>query len=139
MQPADLDRLAAALAAWCRGPSFVLLEGLVYYLSHPVLDRLFAMLAAVQQPGSIVAFEYWPTDAARYAVYRRLVEYLASRFGRTDHTFLLLDAADVRAVPGYAVAETSDVAAEERAHATTRVLQGVDDRLPIEFVVLQRR
>src|SRR5262245_47458629 len=127
MRAADLDRLETALATWCRGPSFVLLEGLVYYLSRPVLDRLFDMLARAQQPGSGVAFEYWPTDADRYAVYRRLADWLARRFGRRDHRFLLLDAADVRSTAGYEVAETSDIAAEERAHATTRVLQDMSD------------
>jgi O-methyltransferase involved in polyketide biosynthesis len=138
MQPADLDRLATALDGWCAGPSFVLMEGLVYYLSRPVLDRLFTMLAHAQRPGSLVAFEYWPTDAERYGVYRRLEAYLARRFGRAAHGYTLLEPADVRAVAGYTVAETSDIAAEERLHATTRVLQGVDDRLPIHFVVLRR-
>jgi O-methyltransferase involved in polyketide biosynthesis len=138
MQPVDLDALATALVDWCAGPSFVLMEGLVYYLARPALDRLFAMLARAQQPGSVVAFEYWPTDADRYGVYRRLETYLARRFGRTAHGYTLLDAADVRAIAGYDVAETSDIAAEERAHAPTRVLQGIDDRLPIEFVVLRR-
>ncbi len=138
MRPADLDALATALVGWCAGPSFVLMEGLVYYLSRDVLDRLFAMLARAQQPGSLVAFEYWPTDAERYGVYRRLETYLARRFGRASHGYTLLDAATVRAITGYEVAETSDVAAEERAHAATRVLQGIDDRLPIEFAVLRR-
>ncbi len=138
MRPDDLARLATALRAWCAGPSFVLMEGLVYYLTRDVLAQVFAMLAAAQQPGSIVAFEYWPTDAARYAVYRRLGEYLARRFGRPDREYTLLDAAAVRAIAGYTVVATSDVAAEERAHATTRVLQGLDERLPIEFVVLRR-
>lgn len=138
MQPADLDRLATALAGWCAGPSFVLMEGLVYYLSRAVLSRLFATLARVQQPGSLLAFEYWPTDAERYGVYRRLEAYLARRFGRATQGYTLLDATDVRAIAGYDVVETSDVAAEERAHATTRVLQGIDDRLPIELVVLRR-
>jgi O-methyltransferase involved in polyketide biosynthesis len=138
MQSADLDRLAPALDGWCAGPSFVLMEGLVYYLSRAVLDRLLAMLAHAQRPGSLLAFEYWPTDAARYGVYRKLETYLARRFGRTDHGYTLLDPADVRAIPGYAVVETSDVAVEERQHAATRVLQGIDDRLPIEFVVLRR-
>lgn len=138
MRPADLDHLATALDGWCADPSFVLMEGLVYYLSRPVLDRLFSMLAHAQQPGSLVAFEYWPTDAARYGVYRRLEAYLARQFGRATHGYTLLDPAAVGAVAGYAVAETSDIAAEERLHASTRVLQGIDDRLPIQFVVLRR-
>jgi O-methyltransferase involved in polyketide biosynthesis len=138
MQTADLDRLAVALDGWCDGPSFALMEGLVYYLSRTVLDRLFAMLARAQRPGSMVAFEYWPADADRYAVYRRLETYLARRFGRAARGYTLLDPADVRSIAGYDVVETSDVAAEERLHASTRVLQGVDDRLPIQFVVLRR-
>jgi O-methyltransferase involved in polyketide biosynthesis len=57
----DRERIGSLLAAESNGArSFVLLEGISYYLAPQVLDSLLAALARVQPAGSVLALDYWP-------------------------------------------------------------------------------
>lgn len=136
---ADRGRLSAALQAWCGArPSFVMMEGLTYYLSRPVFEDLLSIVADAQAPGSRLAFEYWTPDAETYPVFVRLKQYLAKSFG-VQHRYQLLDAAFVENVAGYDLQESSDIDAQELLYSDSRAMQDKNNRLPIRFAVLARR
>lgn len=127
-----------ALADWTAGrPTFVIMEGITYYLPKERLDALLAHFAARLAPGSLVAFEHWTPDAANWPVFVRLSDYLARRFG-WNVTYTLLDDAYASAVPGLDVVEAMDMAEAEGRWSDTRVLQERDQRLPIFFKVLRK-
>ncbi|NDY56758.1 hypothetical protein G3N56_08375 [Desulfovibrio sulfodismutans] len=140
-RPDDVEALGRALPGWAGRegtPAMVIMEGITYYLARPVLDRLFALFAAHLPADSLVAFERWPTDAADYPVFVRLENYLTARFGWASHGYTLLDAADVAAIPGFAVQESMDMAQAERIWSGTGLLADRSQRLPIFFTVLRK-
>lgn len=136
---ADLQALGRAMPGWiAERPTFVMMEGITYYLPRPVLDRLFALYAARLPAGSLVAFEHWPPDAAAYPVFQRLNAYLKDRFGWTAPAYNLFDQDYVAGIPGFEVVETTDIATAERRWSPGRVLQDKASRLPIFFCVLRK-
>jgi O-methyltransferase involved in polyketide biosynthesis len=135
----DQERVNQALGRWCKNhTSFILMEGLTYYLSRPVLQRVFESFRRYQSPDSVVAFEYWTPDAGAYPVFVRLTEYLARNFGQTRPDYTLLDVSFVRSIVGYELRANTDIAEQEIAYSATRVLQDPKHRLPIHFAVLRR-
>jgi O-methyltransferase involved in polyketide biosynthesis len=136
---ADRERLSQSLETWWGGPSFVMMEGLTYYLSPQVLSDLLRRIAERQTRGSVLAFEYWTPDADDYPVYRRLESYLAEGFGEKGQHYQLLDSQFLHGIAGYDVVETSDIAAQEALYSDTRSLQDRNNRLPIHFAVLRKR
>lgn len=137
-RPDDVAALGSALPGWTAGrPTFVVMEGITYYLPKDSLDGLFAHFSAHLAPGSLVAFEHWPPDAATWPVFARLEQYLTRRFG-WNVTYTLFDDAYVNALPGFEVMEATDMAAAELRWSDTRVLQDRGARLPIFFKVLRK-
>jgi O-methyltransferase involved in polyketide biosynthesis len=135
----DQERVNQALGRWCQNhTSFVLMEGLTYYLSRPVLQRLFDSFRRYQTPDSVLAFEYWTLDAGAYPVFVRLTEHVARNFGRSRPDYTLLDASFISSIVGYELRESTDVAEQEIAYSATRFLQDPTNRLPIHFALLRR-
>ena len=117
--PDDWTRLELALAAAADGrPSFILMEGLTYYLDPASLNRIFDIILEHQSIGSRVAFDYWPPELAPTPVFNRLRHFFETRLEHAPRDYNLLDEGYVRSRPGYTVAEHSNVVAEE-----TRVLK----------------
>jgi O-methyltransferase involved in polyketide biosynthesis len=136
---ADRRSLSQALKQWYgQRPSFLMMEGLTYYLAPSVLQELLNIIAAAQVPGSQLAFEYWTPDAADYPVFCRLEQYLAKGFAARTQHYELLDHDFVSAIPGYHLVESSDIAAQELLHSDTRDLQDKNNRLPVHFAVLRK-
>ena len=136
---ADQKRLEEALVLSCQGQtSFILMEGLTYYLSAAILQKLLGMFRRYQTPGSLLAFEYWTPDADTYPVFVRLKDYLARYFGQTRPDYNLFDEALVSSIPDYKVQESANIAEQEIAYSSTRLLQDRNNRLPIQFAVLSR-
>lgn len=135
----DRDRLARTLLGWCQDRlSFVMMEGLTYYLPAPVLQHLLQIIGKGQSAGSQLAFEYWTPDAEDYPVFCRLKQYLSQGFAVKRQAYELLDLSFVRSIPGYELQESSDIAAQELLYSNTRVLQERNNRLPIHFAVLNK-
>lgn len=138
-QAAGVEAVGRALPGWIAArPTFVVMEGITYYLPRPVLDRLFALYAAHLPAGSLVVFEHWPPDAATYPVFTRLNAYLKNRFDWTAPAYDLFDGDYLAGLAGFEVVETADIAAAERRWSTGRVLQDRSFRLPILFCVLRK-
>lgn len=118
--------------------SFVMMEGLSYYLEPPKFAALVCTLAELQSPGSLLAFETWTPDASEYPVYNRLLEYLEKDFGQKDVRYNLMGREEVAALPGYGIARDEDIEAVERRFAEEKRIQSKDSHLPIHFWVLSR-
>jgi O-methyltransferase involved in polyketide biosynthesis len=135
----DLARLEGVLCEQIgKRPSFCLLEGLTYYLGLGALRRLLALCTRLQQPGSLLACDYWLPDYAQNPVYRRFVRFSAKRFGRGKQRLNLLAEDFIRRLPGYGVVEQTTIQNLARRQGQTVLLQ--DDRmiLPESYAVLRR-
>jgi O-methyltransferase involved in polyketide biosynthesis len=122
-----------------QAPSFVMMEGLTYYLNKEVLNDIFALLGEVQKSGSIVAFDYWQPDAMAYPAMVKLKKYLDDKFGGSGEDWNLFDEQYINAKKNYITLETTNIAALERQYSETRLLQGQDHKIPAHYAVLQRR
>jgi O-methyltransferase involved in polyketide biosynthesis len=136
---ADLQRLRAELAARLAAtPSFILMEGLTYYLSREGLDRILDMCAAVQGNGSVAAFDFWTPDTSTHPTFSRFRAFFEDRFGHAATRYNLFDIDFVRSIRGYTLVAHADVQTLEGEYAGTSVLARYDEILPEHYVLLKR-
>jgi O-methyltransferase involved in polyketide biosynthesis len=111
---ADRARLRRTLARELGGrPSFVLLEGVSYYLPRAALDDLLDAVRGAQAPGSRLAFDYWGPDAEDHPVLRAMGRFYAARLGWHGGAYSLLETAEVASLAGYRPVRLTDAVAHE--------------------------
>lgn len=119
-------------------PTFILLEGLSYYLNFPVLDALFEVFREGQRPGSQVALDFWMPNLLQHPVFLRLKAFFTKRFGFAAQSYCLLDQHWISAIEGYRILELSNAAHSEAIYAASSVLDNESAILPENYVVLER-
>jgi O-methyltransferase involved in polyketide biosynthesis len=138
-EPEALTRLRRELTPRLRGrASFLMTEGLVYYLEPPVLARLWSLFAELQTEGSFYALDFWSPLIARHPVLLRFGTFCRERFGyqRDHYTFLMPD--DVGRIAGYRLAVLTDIQKLEKQVLQTEILADYERILPENYAVLQR-
>lgn len=135
-EPAALERSLKRLVG--SRPGFATLEGITYYLAPRALSRVFAVLRRVLRAGSRVALDYWAPDSMTYPVMVRLKRHFDQEFGASHTGWHFYGREFFRGLPGYAWAESKDIAGLERAYSRTRRFQGRDAKIPVRFGVLER-
>jgi O-methyltransferase involved in polyketide biosynthesis len=129
-------RLTSSLAD---APSFLLLEGITYYLNEAVLHALFEMCAAIQRPGSVLAFDYWDPTIAENPVFLRFKKFCSERFGHKETRYTFFDEEFIHGIPGYTSVEQTDIQRLERQYTQTALLVNSLEILPENYVVLKRK
>jgi len=119
-------------------PSFVILEGVTYYLRKDVLLDLISILGEVQTRGSVIALDYWKPDSMLYPVMIRLKGFFDRKFGDRGTGWYLYDEAVFRDIGGYTLNESTDIATLEVKYSPTRLFQGRDNKIPVYFSVLKK-
>lgn len=130
--------LAAALERFRERPLFVLMEGLSYYLTRPVLHALLAIISAAQRTSDIMALDFWRPSIARHPVYARLQDFFARRFGRAAASYCLIDTDFLAGLAAYAIVRVSDVSTEEERFAGTQRLADRTKILEESYAILRR-
>lgn len=134
----DRNRLVSLLHSELAGArSFVLMEGISYYLEPAVLESLFAAMARCQTPGSVLALDYWPAALDRHPVLIRLRSFFSKKFGFDSSRYNLFDLDRITAVPGYRLREASHAAEQERVFASTNIMQDTGTILWEQYAVLE--
>lgn len=121
-----------------RSRSFILMEGLTYYLSREELVRLLELYKSLQQEGSIVAFDFWTPDTRTHPTFARLRTFFQDRFGHAETQYNLFELDFVRSIPGYELTAHTDVQTLEGEYLGTRVLAEYDEILPEHYILLKR-
>ncbi|MEX2263592.1 MAG: class I SAM-dependent methyltransferase [Bryobacteraceae bacterium] len=138
-QAAEREQLRQMLTSELAGrPSFILLEGLTYYLSEPVLRALLESFRNLQPGGSELAFDFWRTDITRRPVFCKLQDFFVRRFGFETQAYNLFGEDFICSLGGYGVVRITDATAEERTYAGTAILSDYDKILPENYAVLRR-
>jgi O-methyltransferase involved in polyketide biosynthesis len=136
----DVKLLENYLAPLLAGtPSFILMEGLTYYLDVRVLNRLFVLFSTVQTRGSILAFDYWKPDVLGHPVFNRFRMFFGDRLGHAQSDYNLFDLDAVAAIDGYDIVETTDIQSLEKEYSQTDCLQSYEDILPEQYAVLIKK
>ena len=120
-------------------PSFILLEGITYYLKLRSLHALLSGCGAIQQPGSLLACDFWDASLAENPTFRRLTSFFSSRFGFDASRYLFLDPARFHQLAEYEVVEETDVQSLEKRFLHSEILQDSSAVIPEHYVVLRRR
>lgn len=135
----DVDRLGRELASLIAGDaSFILLEGLTYYLARADFDSLLRTVSTVQAPGSLLAFDFWTPDTADHPTFNRLRRFFSERFRLDETSYNLLTIDDIRSIAGYEPVVHTDVQELEHRYLGTNVLADYDAILPEHYVLLKR-
>jgi O-methyltransferase involved in polyketide biosynthesis len=136
---ADRKKLAAALEREVgSAPSFVLMEGLTYYLSRELFDDLVAIVRQAQPAGSILAFDFWTPESAAHQVFLRFEKFFAERFAVAEKRYNFMDRNTVASINDYKLVELRSVAGLERMFSGTRVLQDPSGILPESYAILAK-
>ncbi len=128
-------RLISALAD---APSFLLLEGITYYLDEAVLHALFEMCAAIQRSGSVLAFDYWDPTITENPVFLRFKKFCAERFGHKETHYTFCNEEFIHGIQGYTLVEQTDIQKLEKRYTDSALLKNSYEILPENYVVLQR-
>jgi O-methyltransferase involved in polyketide biosynthesis len=138
-QPNGQEQLRTLLVnTLAKRPTFILLEGLSYYLSFPVLHALFDIFREGQPPGSQVGFDYWMPDLLQHEVFLRLQKFFMKRFGFSAQSYCLFDQGWIGAIEGYRILELSDAARSEGTYAGSSVLANERAILPENYALMER-
>ena len=136
---ADLRMLTGQLGSMFDGkPSFIIMEGITYYLSVSVLDRLFEVLAETQARGSILALDFWTSTMLQHPVTRRFRKFLADRDIHGKEDYNPLDVGRLALLPGYEVVEITNIQLLERVFSNGRWLADYENILPENYAVLRK-
>jgi len=129
-----LERLGPDLA---NGPSFVLVEGLSYYLPRDALDALFSTFRTHQRPGSRLGLDAWPTSIVHDPAFQRQEAYFRDVYAMPHPAYTLLDPEDVGGIEGYRILQHTAAPEMEAADGGTR-LAGTAEALDEQLYLLER-
>ena len=119
-------------------PSFILLEGITYYLLKDSFLEILKLACRLQTPGSRLAMDFWIPEVTTNVVFNKFCDFLERRCGHPKRGYNLLAPSFFKDLDGYAVEVESDVSLHEREIATDFVLQDWENHLPENFMVLVR-
>lgn len=118
--------------------SYVLLEGVSYYLSKTALESVIGLARDAQVPGSVFAFDFWKPEIVDSAVFTRLQAFFARRFDYPPQRYNLFGLPSIEAVARYRPLLVSDVVEQERVYAGSTVLSETDEVLLESYALLER-
>ncbi len=135
-----LERLESLLGDTCGArSSFVLCEGLLYYLERSTVDALVEIVRRAQEEGSVLGLDFWPPAVADSPVFHRMEAFFEERFGIERGGYTFLDERWVESIEGYEIQGVSNVVRQERVIAGTPHLQNSAAVLLEMYAALKRR
>lgn len=102
-------RLEEELRTWLDGrPSFILIEGVVLFLTKASVVTLFEMFARLQQQGDRLGSVSFVPEIRQTAAYVRFLDFYRRNLGRSDDEYTELEDASYRRLPGYTLLQQTD-------------------------------
>ena len=127
------------LTSGVRGrPTFVLLEGISYYLSPDRWQTCLQKIANLQERGSVLAFDFWPPSAREHQVFERLRRFYQVEFDWQPADFHLIDPDSLTALDGYSGARITNALAEEAAFFGKPLPQEYDATFLEHYAIFRR-
>jgi len=118
-------------------PSFILLEGITYYLKREHLNHLLNMLSEIQTSDSIIAFDFWKPNIADHPVFKRLMRFFSDHFGFAENQYNLIDADFIQEINGYELVESTDIQELEKTYTEDNLLGDYNKIIPEYYAVLR--
>jgi len=137
--PAQISLLLTRLRTWLEGrPSFVLLEGVLFYLHLSTIESLLAGLASIQGGGDIVATTSFRPEECQKAMFQRLVSYCTIDYQQAHFSPTTLPTSFYRRQQGYVLLEHRNCFDLQRTYAPQEHLGDAEDVLEEDLYLMQR-
>ncbi|MBC6417998.1 MAG: class I SAM-dependent methyltransferase [Prochloron sp. SP5CPC1] len=120
-------------------PTFVLLEGISYYLKAELWQFYLGRIAEIQETNSVLAFDFWPPSALQHPVFQRLRSFYQDEFDWPESDFQLIDPNSLTMTSGYSNVKITHALAEEAAFFQKSLPDRYDATFLEHFAVLHRR
>ena len=119
--------------------SFVLLEGISYYLDIKSLDFIFRNCMDIQKADSILAFDFWQSQNEFHPVFKRLRNFFSERFDFHFTKYNLFNEDYIKNIKGYEIIEIKCVQELEKLYSNTDLLKNYREILPENYAILKRQ
>jgi O-methyltransferase involved in polyketide biosynthesis len=118
-------------------PSFILLEGVTYFLKKQYLNKLFNIFSEIQISNSILAFDFWKLDEADHPVLKKLMRFFSNRFDFDENQYNLIDLDYIQNIKEYELVESTYIKELEKTYTKDNFLLDYNKILPEHYVVLK--
>jgi len=137
--PDQLSGLLARLRTWLEDrPSFVLLEGVLFYLNLSTIENLLAGLASIQGGGDIVATTSFRPEECQKEMFQRLVSYCTTDYQQAHFSPTTVPTSFYRRQQGYVLLEHRNCFDLQRTYAPQEPLGAAEDVLEEDLYLLLR-
>jgi O-methyltransferase involved in polyketide biosynthesis len=135
----ECHRFEAQLRHWLDGQaSFMLMEGVVLFLTKASVLALFEMFARLQQPGDRLGSVSFVPEIRHTAAYARFLDFYRRYLGRSDTEYTELEDAFYRRLPGYTLIQQTDYLGLSQQYAPARPPLHSEEILNEHLYVLER-
>ena len=118
--------------------SFVLLEGITYFLNRHYLNQLFIILSQIQTSNSILAFDFWKTEDADNKILKKLMIFFSEHFGFDNQKYNLIDMNFIQNIKGYTLIESTDIQELEKIYTEDNYLSNNNKLLPEYYIIFKK-
>lgn len=134
----DLVKLKESLIPHIEdNPSFILLEGITYFLKIQYLNQLFKIFSEIQTHNSILTFDFWKPGDAGHHVLKKLMRFFSDRFGFDNKQYNLIDLNFIQNIKGYELVESTDIQDLEKTYTNDNFLADYNKIIPEHYVILR--
>jgi len=118
--------------------SFILLEGISYYLTKKSLVNIFEMISEFKIKDSVIAIDFWKPEISKNPVFSRFICFFEKRFGfkKTNYNFLTLDF--IQKIIGYEIIDFTDIQSLETKYTSDNFLNDDNQILPEFYAVFKK-
>lgn len=102
--------------------TFILMEGLLYYLSTSTTQKLLHNNQLIQTDGSVSAFDYWKPTVINSECYNGMIEFYESQMGMHSSSFNFFYAKQLIDTNCYSIMEDTDVFKQEKKFSDRHIL-----------------
>jgi len=135
----QIESLIPRLKEYAKGEkSFVLYEGLIYYLPEQSTERLFNLAAEIQTPGSRLGIVSWNHGAFDYPVYKRFEEFMRQK-GKNLPKFICHNPDSIANLPDYNLLQQTDYIKLSNRFRMTKPLTPEEDVFWETITILEKK
>ena len=136
---ADLVKLYDDLREWTGDTnSFILLEGLVYYLKLQRTNELFDIARKIQTSGSRLGVVTWLPATVNWSIYKRFEDFVKNKLGEELAHFYFHEPSEIKKIEGYSPIIQTDYIELSRKYGMKKPLKPEDDVFWEILTVLER-
>jgi O-methyltransferase involved in polyketide biosynthesis len=121
-----------------KADTFVLMEGLSYYLAHDEFMGIVSAVKSIQLQGDFLAFDFWTPENLKNPVFKRFREFFKTRFTYNNMQYNLMKEKQVSEIDGYRTVIISNVQAVEKRFSSNPMLTKWEEILPEQYAILER-